>query len=288
MLTVVGTLPYPDVSLLDGIAQYHLGLIRINGVVEFPVQRGTAALIAGACEAMKYFGGGSIRVILAGDRGRGDGSREIYRHLVEDPQRMEAEVLVFHYLFPDVDWHGKIFMAVESLPRRPFLVADAGFMYVAKMSGYAGLYDLFTPDVGELAFLADEEAPHPFYTRGFIIHEENNVPALIKRAYDHNNAARYLLVKATVDYIVAEGRIVATVSEPNVPELEAVGGTGDTLTGIVSSLLNAGFNPVHAMILAAKANRLAGEMAKARVDSPITDIIDCITKALEQLVSQSL
>jgi hypothetical protein len=32
----------------------------------------------------------------------------------------------------------------------------------------AAQFDLFTPDVGELAFLADEEAPHPFYTRGFI------------------------------------------------------------------------------------------------------------------------
>jgi len=45
------------------------------------------------------------------------------------------------------------------------LIADAGFMYAAKMSGQASKYDLFTPDVGELAFLADEEAPHLFYTR---------------------------------------------------------------------------------------------------------------------------
>jgi len=35
------------------------------------------------------------------------------------------------------------------------------------MSGNAQSFDLFTPDAGELAFLADEEAPHPFYTRGF-------------------------------------------------------------------------------------------------------------------------
>jgi ADP-dependent NAD(P)H-hydrate dehydratase / NAD(P)H-hydrate epimerase len=50
--------------------------------------------------------------------------------------------------------------------RRPILIADAGFMYAAKMSGQAACYDFFTPDVGELAFLADEMAPHPFYTRG--------------------------------------------------------------------------------------------------------------------------
>ncbi|MEA2039117.1 MAG: hypothetical protein U9N82_04730 [Thermodesulfobacteriota bacterium] len=44
-------------------------------------------------------------------------------------------------------------------------------------------YDLFTPDVGELAFLADEAAPHPFYASGFILHQEKRIPDLIKRAY---------------------------------------------------------------------------------------------------------
>jgi ADP-dependent NAD(P)H-hydrate dehydratase / NAD(P)H-hydrate epimerase len=62
-------------------------------------------------------------------------------------------------------------------------------MYAAKMSGQAPSYDVFTPDMGELAFLADESAPHPFYTRGFILHEENRAPELIKRAYQHENAA---------------------------------------------------------------------------------------------------
>lgn len=284
MLTVVGTLPYPDVPLIDGTVRYHRGVITVNDRMNFPVQRGTTALLASACEVMKCLGGGLIRAILAGDTGKGDGSREIYRYLVDHPERMKTNVLAFHYLFPDIDWHGKIVVAIESLPEKPVLVADAGFMYVAKMSGYAGFYDLFTPDVGELAFLADEKAPHPFYTRGFIIHEEDNVPALIKRAYDHNNAARHLLVKAATDYIVAGGRIVDTVSEPNVPELEAVGGTGDTLTGIVSALLGIGFDLVRAMVLAARINRLAGEMARARVDSPITDLIDSIDPAIKQLL----
>ena len=63
-------------------------------------------------------------------------------------------------------------------------------MYAAKMSGQAASYDLFTPDAGELAFLADETAPHPFYTRGFILHENNKIPDLINRAYSHKNAAK--------------------------------------------------------------------------------------------------
>ena len=54
---------------------------------------------------------------------------------------------------------------------------------LAKMSGFASAYDLFTPDVGEMAFLADEAAPHPSYTRGFLLQEEERVPELIQRAY---------------------------------------------------------------------------------------------------------
>lgn len=85
------------------------------------------------------------------------------------------------------------------------LVADAGFMYVAKMSGYADAYDLFTPDAGELAFLADEKAPHPFYTRGFLLASEDDVPELAARAYRHGNAARFLLVKGKTDHLIRGG-----------------------------------------------------------------------------------
>ena len=90
--------------------------------------------------------------------------------------------LTFHYLQPDVDWHNKVLFAVETMQQRPILIADAGFMYAAKMSGQSECYDFFTPDVGELAFLADELAPHPFYTRGFILHENNNITDLIHQA----------------------------------------------------------------------------------------------------------
>jgi len=113
-----------------------------------------------------------------------------------------------------IEWHKRLHVVIGRLNSRPCLIADAGFMYAAKMSGEAALYDLFTPDVGELAFLADEEAPHPFYTRGFILHEENRVPDLITRAYKHHNAARYLLVKGEKDYLADEsGEIPAIIGE---------------------------------------------------------------------------
>ena len=165
---------------------------------------------------------------------------------------------------------------------RPRLIADAGFMYAAKMSGEAPLYDLFTPDAGELAFLADEHAPHPFYTRGFILHEDNDVPGLIARAYLHRNAALYLMVKGKKDYLADETGILETVDAPVEEAMEAIGGTGDTLTGLVSVLMDTGMDIREAAVVAMRANRLAGRFAKPTPATQIADIIRHIPNGLRQ------
>lgn len=143
-------------------------------------------------------------------------------------------------------------------------------------------YDLFTPDVGELAFLADEAAPHPFYTRGFILHEENCIPDLIKRAYKHGNASRYMLVKGKQDCVASHDGILATIESPVEEAMEAIGGTGDTLTGIVSSLIVAGMDITKAASIAAKVNRLAGHLARPTPATQVFDIIKHIPEAMEQ------
>ncbi len=194
--------------------------------------------------------------------------------------------MCFHYLLPDVDWHNRVFFAIEAMAKRPILIADAGFMYVAKMSGQAGQYDLFTPDVGELAFLADEEAPHPFYTRGFILHEDNLAPDLIKRAYTYDNAAKYLLIKGKVDYVASRDGILAAVMEPDIETLEPIGGTGDTITGIVAALIEAGTSIPQAAVLAARTNRLAGYYADPTPATQVTDIITYIPKALKEVLEE--
>lgn len=117
-------------------------------------------------------------------------------------------------------------MALQALEHKPLLAADAGFMYVAKMSGYADAYDLFTPDPGELAFLADEKAPHPFYTRGFLLAEEEDIPGLLARARQHGNCPSNLIIKGQADYIVCNGEIRATVTDPSVAAMECIGRYG--------------------------------------------------------------
>ncbi|MBU2548125.1 MAG: sugar kinase, partial [Proteobacteria bacterium] len=273
MLAVVGTAPDPDLPLIEGEVGWLGDELVVDGR-RVPVNRGTPALLAAALKTSESVGGPAVYAYLAGDVGLGDGSRRLYEHLVNCLFAARHGVMTFHYLQPDVDWHNRVLFAVGDMRRRPVLIADAGFMYAAKMSGQAGEYDLFTPDVGELAFLADEAAPHPFYTRGFILHEDNQAPDLIERAYRYDNAARLLLVKGQPDILARAEGVLARIGEPVVEAMEAVGGTGDTLTGIVSALAGAGWDLEKAAVAAARANRLAGQLAAT---TPATRILDIIT-----------
>lgn len=286
MLALIGTVPDAECGLVEGEAVREPEGIRV-GSLSFPVSRGTPALIAACLAAGEVLDTAPPTVFLGGDVGRGTGSRLVYRRLVDLLPQGGFSVLTFHYLQPDVDWHNRILLALEGLSPRPILIADAGFMYAAKMSGEAPRYDLFTPDAGELAFLADEEAPHPFYTRGFILHEEQKVPELIARAFRHGNAARCLLVKGLVDTVACKGRIVETVDSPSVEALEPIGGTGDTLTGIVAALVHAGWPVAKAAGIAARANRIAGALADPSPRTPVAALIDQIPRALRGLLDSA-
>jgi len=286
MLAIIGTIPDPAVPLYEGQAAFegqHLVVARQPVALD----RGTPALLAAACAACAVLGLPSPTAFLVGDEGLGRGSRELYRHLVANLPTRQFSTLAFHYLQPDVMWHDKVLFAVEAMQPRPRLIADAGFMYAAKMSGQATAYDLFTPDAGELAFLADETAPHPFYTRGFILHEEHNVAGLIQRAYAGGNAATFLLVKGGVDHVAHQAGVLATVDSPCEEAMEAMGGTGDTLTGMAAALLEAGWETAAAARVAARANRLAGSLARPTPASRIADLIACIPQGLRQALAEA-
>ena len=286
MLLIVGTVPDETFPLTFGPAVLDGVDMIVNGI-RVPVNRGTPALVGAVLAACQVLGPLPVETALVGDIGTGKGSRQLYEHLSRELPGMAATTLAFHYLQPDVDWHNKVLFAVEEMEKRPVLIADAGFMYAAKMSGQAQSYDLFTPDVGELSFLADETAPHPFYTRGFILHQDNNVPDLIARAHEYRNGARHLLVKGSVDYVVADGEITGQVSKPAAEAMEAMGGTGDTLTGIVCALIESGKSIPDACRIAALVNRMAGMYANPTPACQVMDIILQIPKALARVFENS-
>ncbi|MEZ4599406.1 MAG: NAD(P)H-hydrate dehydratase [Syntrophotaleaceae bacterium] len=285
MLCIAGTVPAEDFPLVEGDIVFQGDRLHI-GTLSIDVNRGTPALLAAAAKMAQALGRPLPFAWLVGDTGKGKGSHCLYRHMTERLPGMSFQTITFHYLQPIVHRHKPLLAAVMKLDPRPRLIADAGFMYMAKMSGEASAYDLFTPDVGELAFLADEEAPHPFYTRGFILHEDNRVPDLIARAYQHGNAARYLLVKGAQDCLADEGGVLATVDHPVEEALEAIGGTGDTLTGIVSVLMDAGMSIREAAVAAMRINRLAGSYARPTPATQILDIVGHIPRACREVLGE--
>ncbi|MBW1709623.1 MAG: sugar kinase [Deltaproteobacteria bacterium] len=281
MLAVVGTVPDANFPFVSGQVELDDGEIVICGQ-RLTINRGTPALLAAAIKTSLAIGGPPIFAYLAGDIGLGTGSRKLYEYLSENLALTSFQAITFHYLLPDVDWHNRVLFALEEMKQRPVLIADAGYMYAAKMSGQAGFYDFFTPDLGELAFLADEEAPHPFYTRGFILHEENCAAEMIARAYEHDNAARYLLVKGQEDHLANDQDVIATINHPTNEAMEAIGGTGDTLTGILSALINAQNDPEASAVTAAKVNRMAGHLSNPNPSTQVLDIIEHIPTALRE------
>ena len=154
------------------------------------------------------------------------------------------------------------------------MIADAASMYSAKAAGVAEEFDIFTPDATEIAFLADPNATHPAYiARHFFDTDITRTPELAAAAYRNHSAAKILLVKGSIDYIIRDGDILETITEPDVPALEAIGGTGDTITGLVSAFAYAGLELHEAAIIAAKANRMAGKFAQPTPATKVGQIV---------------
>lgn len=279
MFAVVGTVPDDHFPIVEGAVSVDGDRISAGGH-QIDINRGTAALLAAACMVCRYLDKDGPVAFLVGDTGRGRGSRKLYEYLETTLPQRHYTSLTFHYIQPDVDWHNRVLFAVDEMPERPLLIADAGFMYAAKMSGQATAYDVFTPDTGELAFLADETAPHPFYTRGFILHEDQRAPQLIERAYAHHNAPRYLLVKGETDMVADSTGILESINRPGCEALEAIGGTGDIITGILAALTGTGHDVLTSCIAAIRISRMAGQAANPNPGTQVAQIIQKIPKCL--------
>jgi ADP-dependent NAD(P)H-hydrate dehydratase / NAD(P)H-hydrate epimerase len=93
----------------------------------------------------------------------------LYQYLTEHLGKIAFSALAFHYFQPDIESHNHVLLAIGEMSKRPTLITD-------------------------------ELAAHPFYTRGFVLHEENKIPYLIARAYAHENAARHLIVKGKINF----------------------------------------------------------------------------------------
>ncbi len=283
MLLLVGSVPVDNLPLTIGPVNYTPHGIEIGGCA-LPINRGNEAMMTAACVACDYFGVDRPVGMVAGDIGTRQGSEAIYRHLIENLSDMGIDVLTMHYVMPDIKLNTKVIETMKKASKKPVLIADAGSMYVAKAGGHATYYDIFTPDLGEVAFLADEKADHPSFTRGFIFHMEDDVPELIRRAYAAGNASPTMFVKGRVDYVCHQGEIVDTIDSPCIETMEPIGGTGDLITGMISGIVYAGRSHVDACRIAGRANRRAGQLAEPTPATQIDQIIKFLPKALSEVV----
>ena len=112
------------------------------------------------------------------------------------------------------------------------------------------------------------------------------MPDLIRRAYQHQNAARHLLVKGEADYIVHNSQVVLKVDQPSFEVMEAIGGTGDTLTGILSVLCCADLELTEAAVMAALANRWSGYYADLSPATQVVELIEKMPQALDKVLNE--
>lgn len=274
MLLIAGAVPVSELPLTAGKAKSEGETLVVDGR-RIPCIQGTGAMIGAALATTGYLKLEAPEVVVAGDIGQGKGSREIYEYLIQKVAELSPEVLALHYCLPDMALTRRLCESVKGCARKPVMIADAASMYAAKAVGLASEFDIFTPDATEMAFLADAEATHPAYIARHLFDTDiAQTPRLLAAAYEHRSAARLLLVKGATDYVVRAGEIVATVADPDVPALEAIGGTGDTITGLVAALAYAGLEEHETAIIAAKANRVAGQFAGANPATKVWQIID--------------
>lgn len=274
MMLIAGTIPIRDLPLTMARVRAEGEFLAVDGH-RIPCTQGTGAMVSAALATTNYLKLEVPQVLVAGDIGQGKGSREIYNYLIQNVAELSPEVLALHYCLPDMALMRGFCQAIRRCARRPLIVADAGSMYAAKAAGLATEFDIFTPDATEMAFLADADATHPAYIARHLFDTDiTQTPGLAAIAYQNKSAAKLLLVKGGVDYVIEDGGVVATITEPNVPELEAIGGTGDTITGLVSAFIYAGLKLHEAAIIAAKANRMAGRFAQITPATKVGQIID--------------
>lgn len=288
MMLIAGTIPNKDLPLTMGQVSLE-GEFLVADSRRFACTQGTGAMITAALTVTDYLKLEPPHVLVVGDIGgiSDKGTRELYQYLIDKVSGLLPGVLALHYCLPIMPIMEKLCQAIGKCSRRPFMIADAGAMYAAKGAGLAREFDLFTPDVTEMGFLADPEAAHPAYAARHLFDcEPEKIPELIASSYKDKNAARLLLVKGKVDYIASDGKILAKVDEPDIPALEAIGGTGDTITGLVSALTYAGFKPHEAATVAAKANRMAGKFARATPATKVKQIIEQFPGVFKEYLSE--
>jgi NAD(P)H-hydrate repair Nnr-like enzyme with NAD(P)H-hydrate dehydratase domain len=283
MLVLIGTVP-DEFGLYIGKAKLKDKFLSIDNT-DFPVERGTAAMATAALKVCDFYGLDSPLCIFGGDILGGRGTDLMFKEVNSRLEQYSPEVVTLHYMFPKISYGQPFIDKINSLSNKPQLIADAGGMYLIKTINKAYLFDVFTPDEGELFFLADELAPHPLYVRSELLNKKLSIADLIDKAYKNKNTSKTTIVKGAVDYIYNDGTKIKELSKPNIQAMEAIGGTGDTITGMLSALRYK--KDPEADYKALVLNRLIGKKIGCTPATQILEFIKAIPAVLEDYEKNS-
>ncbi|MDL1970885.1 MAG: hypothetical protein LWW94_07920 [Candidatus Desulfofervidaceae bacterium] len=280
-MLVIGTVPLDLEEIITGPVTLKDGQLRID-TLSLEINLGTTTLLAAAAQTLQTLKGLQLQAILVGDKGEGKGSKKLYHYLTQH-EITPQKVVCGHYIMPYVAEFKQTFPNLRK--HSLFFMADAGMMYAAKAAGLATRMDLFTPDAGEMAFLADAKALHPAYVKRILFElDTEDVAHLIKEAHKLKNIPRFLVVKGKEDLIVSDGEIVERISSPSVEAMETMGGTGDSLVGILAALLEMDMPVLKAASLAARINREAGKLARPTPATRVSEIILAFPQAIKEVL----
>jgi len=278
VIVLIGTVPY-ETGVYVGNAIIEDDFLTVDNV-RFPIERGTAAMAASCAQVCGFYGLEMPLCVFGGDISDGVGTSLMFQEVESNIAQYDPGVITLHYMFPKIA-HGEPFIQkVSSLANKPQLIGDAGGMYLIKTINKSNFFDVFTPDEGELLFLADEFAPHPLYVRSELLNKRTDIDSLIEKAYRSKNASKTIIVKGAVDYIYRDGIRLKECHGPNIPAMEAIGGTGDTITGMLSALRYKG-DP-DADYKALVVNRLIGKRIDCTPATQIKEFIRAIPDTLDE------
>ncbi len=278
MIVFIGTVPYAT-GVYIGQSSIENDYIIVDNI-RFPIERGTAAMAACCAQVCNFYGQPMPLCIFGGDISDGKGTDLMFREVNNNLEKYAPDVITLHYLFPKIAYGAPLIDKIVSLPKKPQLIADAGGMYLIKTIKKSEFFDVFTPDQGELLFLADEFAPHPLYVRSELLSQLNETASLVDIAYRNKNAAQTLVIKGAIDYIYKDGILIKECRGPNIPAMEAVGGTGDTITGMISALrFRKDANSDYKALIV---NRLVGQRINCNPATQISEFIKAIPTVLEE------
>jgi len=277
VIVIVGTVPYKT-DVYVGTARIDEDYLHIEKT-RFNIERGTAAMAASCAQVCSFYGLPMPLCIFGGDISDGKGTELMFQEVNTNIGDYDPDIITLHYMFPKISYGGPFFNKINSLPRKPQLIADAGGMYLMKTIKQAHLFDVFTPDEGELLFLADEYASHPLYVRSELLNKVADIDSLVKLACKNGDAPHTIVVKGATDYIYQDGIRIKEYKGPNIPAMEAIGGTGDTITGMLTGLrYRKDEEPDYKALVT---NRLIGKRIHCTPATQIKEFIGAIPTALE-------